>query len=302
MYDVLCMGLTCCDLIFAELDKFPEPGKESICKEFLIKPGGAVNTPVALTKLNLKTLYVSIIGNDYLGKKIYQYLKDTGLDMSSVITGDEYRTNTTAVLSVGRERAFASYFDEYNQEVMLEKLHQNIPNCSHVHAYVHDCLKMPVVDLVRKHNKTLSVDMSWDEKVRMDDILPILKNCDIFMANEVEACSITGKSNAEDALMELACHTSIAAVKMGRNGSIVMSGGRKVHIPPVNSGLVRDTTGAGDLYAAGFIYGFLKGWDIEKTALFASASGGLAVTFYGGMDDGYTYENVVQFLNKKDNR
>lgn len=298
MYDVLCLGITCCDLIFAELEKFPEPGKEYECREFLIKPGGAANTPVALTKLDLKTLFISIIGNDHLGREIYRYLKNTGLDMSAIVTGNEYRTNTTAVLSVGNERAFASYFEKYDSDVMLKGLRENISRCGHVHAFVNDCLKMPIMDIVRQNNRTLSVDMSWDEKIKLDDIMHILKNCDIFMANELEACSITGKSNAEDALFELAKYTSTPVVKMGGNGSLIVSNGRKTYIPPVDNVEIKDTTGAGDLFAAGFIYGFLKGWNIEKTAEFASASGALAVTFYGGMDDAYSLDKIMQIMKK----
>jgi sugar/nucleoside kinase (ribokinase family) len=61
---------------------------------------------------------------------------------------------------------------------------------------------------------------------------------------------------------------------------------------------VKDATGAGDLYSAGFIYGYLNGWDVEKTAKFASASGSLAVTFYGGVDESYTLERVKEYVNK----
>lgn len=58
-----------------------------------------------------------------------------------------------------------------------------------------------------------------------------------------------------------------------------------------------DTTGAGDLYCSGFVYGYLNAWDIEKTTRFASASGSLAVTFYGGVDEAYTRERVMQFYD-----
>lgn len=63
---------------------------------------------------------------------------------------------------------------------------------------------------------------------------------------------------------------------------------------------VFDTTGAGDLYGAGFIYGYLKGWSMEKTLKFASASGNLAVTFYGGMDESYSLDKVMEYYRMYD--
>src|SRR5665647_831080 len=100
MYDVLCAGLTDCDLIFSELKKFPELGKEVSSKDFIIKPGGAANLPVALTKLGLKIMFSTTLGNDNLGKIVYEYLEETGMDMSAVQTGDKFRTSVSAVLSV----------------------------------------------------------------------------------------------------------------------------------------------------------------------------------------------------------
>jgi len=294
MYDVLCTGIICCDLIFAKLDKFPELGKEMMCEDFMIKAGGAANTPVALTRLGMKTAYVTTIGGDAAGNIIYDYLKKTGLDMSSVIYDEKMRTNVSAVLSIGRERGFATYLAQSNAEMELSRIRELVPRSRHLHTYIHDCLKMPLVEIAKSNNMTLSVDTAWDESIKLKDIRHIIENADVFMTNEVEACSLTETDDPEKALASLGRYAKILVIKLGGKGSIIKHGEKIIRVPAANVGEALDTTGAGDLYGAGFIYGYLKGWSLEETARFASASGSLAVTFYGGMDESYTLQRVTE--------
>lgn len=297
MYDVLCIGQSFCDLIFADMDSFPVLGRESKSRDFLIKAGGAVNTPAALTRLGVKTLFCTTLGNDSLGEIVHDYMLKTGLDMSAVIRNDAYRTSVSAVLSMRDERGFATYFAPFDYNQIVSKLEEYAQQCSHIHAYMDDCMHLPIIDIARKYNKTLSIDTAWDEKIRLADIKHIIESCNVFMTNEIESMSITGASTAEEALMRIGKHADIAVVKLGRSGSLIKQGNLVLNIPAIDGVEAVDSTGAGDLYGAGFIYGFIKKWDLESCARFATASGNLAVTFYGGMDDNYTHENVEHFYS-----
>ncbi len=297
MYEVLCLGLTSCDLIFAELDRFPILGKEVACKDFIIKAGGAANTPMALTKLGVNVVFCTTLGNDISGRIVYQYMKEIGMDMQAVIVDNEYRTNVSAVLSVGKERGFATYFAPYESEEMIRQLEKHIQQCSHIHAYIEDCLRIPIIEIAQKYNKTISVDTAWDEKIKLEDIKHIIKGCDIFFTNEIEACSITETHTAMEAIDIIGEYAKVVVVKMGADGSIIRHDSKTIVAPVISKVEAIDTTGAGDLYGAGFIYGFIKGWDMEKCAKFATASGNLAVTFYGGMDEKYTLQNVEKLYN-----
>lgn len=295
MYDVLCTGLTCCDLLFSNLESFPVLGKEVACQDFLIKAGGAANTPVALAKLGMKTVFTTTIGTDVLGKITYEYLKNTGLDMSAVLYDDRFRTSVSAVLSDGNERGFASYFAKGDDAETVRQIEKFAPQCRHIHTYIEDCLKMPIVEIAEKNNKTISIDTSWNENIKLDGIKDIIKKCDIFLTNEVEACSIAGTETAEEALALFSEYAKLVVVKLGSKGSIIKQKDTILRVPAVKGIQVVDTTGAGDLHGAGFVYGTLKGWDVEKAAYFASASGSLAVTFYGGVDEAYTREAVLDY-------
>ena len=91
----------------------------------------------------------------------------------------------------------------------------------------------------------------------------IVKYVDVVFANESEALAYTGKTPHE-ALEEIASKCSIAVVKTGREGSLVKKGTEVIQLLSCPVDNVLDTTGAGDFYAAGFMYGLTCGYSLEK--------------------------------------
>jgi Sugar kinases, ribokinase family len=299
MYDVLCVGQTCCDIIFTDLEGFPEQGREVFASHCVIKAGGAANTPMALRRLGVSTLFATAVGDDLPGRSVMDYIKSVGLPTDAIFYEKGLRTSVSSVLSYCGERSFVTCLEDccYNQ---LEKvLETYLPQCGHLHTFVSDCLHMPVLDMVKAYGVTLSVDTAWDESIHFDDIIPILKSCDVFFVNEAEACSITGIGDANMALDALSHYAKCVALKLGDRGSIIKTENRHMAVPHARVSRVVDSTGAGDLYAAGFIYGMRHGWDIHRTASFAAACGGCAVTFYGGMDESFCKENLFAYVNNE---
>lgn len=300
MYDVLCVGQTCCDFIYTELEEFPEPDKEVFASHCVIKAGGAANTPMALRRLGLSPLFISTVGDDLPGHAVMEYIKKVGLSTEGVLYGGGLRTSVSSVIAFEGKRSFVTCLEDCRYDLLVKRLEVYIPKCRHVHAFVSDCLNMPVVELAKKNGATLSIDTAWDESIHLPDILPILKNCDVFFVNQAEACSITGLSGAKQALGMLAGYARCVVLKMGEKGSIIQIGKKCLFVPHTRVKKVVDSTGAGDLYAAGFIYGMLQGWKLKQTAEFATACGGYAVTFYGGMDEVFQKQSVLGYI--KDGR
>jgi sugar/nucleoside kinase (ribokinase family) len=96
---------------------------------------------------------------------------------------------------------------------------------------------------------------------------------DIAIANEDEARVFTGFSQPEDAVQALAEKAQIAVVKLGERGSLVMHDNKIIKIRAMGDGRALDTTGAGDLWASGFLYGLVNGYPIEKCGQIGSACG-----------------------------
>lgn len=292
MYDVLCIGDTCCDMIFADLGKIPDPGKEEYCRELYIKAGGAANTAMGLSRLGKKVLLATALGRDILGDAVYEFMSHTGLDMSAVKRMDGMKTSVSAVLSVGYERSFASYSGAGMAFFTQEEIGYLISRTRHVHTYVGYCMMFPIISLCKQYGCSLSLDTSWCDQ-SVEDVRDILSGCDIFKPNETEAMQLTAKATCDEALKELARYCPLPVITLGGAGAAAYTGGKRYHAKCARPVDVRDTTGAGDIFLAGFIYGFLEGWDIQKTLGFACASGTLSVTYYGSVDDSYTLENVL---------
>jgi fructokinase len=98
------------------------------------------------------------------------------------------------------------------------------------------------------------------------ELASLLDRVDLLFANEQEACGITGEANLDTALAVLARRCPTVAVTCGARGSMVATGRDVVAVPAAPVGRVVDTTGAGDSYAAGYLYGFIRGWSPERSA------------------------------------
>lgn len=292
--DVLVSGIASADLIFPGLPYLPALGEEVASSDFLIKPGGAANTAVAMHQLGLRVAFVTALGSDTAGCLVRAQLTDLGLDLSSVLSGPDVRTPVSAVLSCARDRGFATYFGQWDHAALIRRLQERMPDCRHVHASIRDCLDYRIHDLAAGSGKPLSIDMAWEPTVGLTAILPVLAACAVFFCNETEAAHLTGDPDPEQALAKLTGLTRLAVVKLGARGCLVGQDRQHWRIPPVEVPVVRDTTGAGDIFCAGFIYGRLAGWPIEACARLATAAGALAVTFLGGVDSRFSLAAAQQ--------
>lgn len=290
--DLLCIASSCLDLIFTGMKRLPSPGTEEFSDDFVVKGGGGANTPVAASKLGLRTGFITQLGMDLMGDIMLKIFRDSGMNTDSVIRSKEKRTSVTAVMSLGHERGFASFDKNDLADVDHELLEKHIKNSRHVHSHIAYVSTLPIIELAEKHGCTISLDTSWSADRKADDISEILKRIDIFTPNEVEACTLTGTEDVKEAAYVLSRYVKILVVKLGAKGCLVIKEGNAIEVPPVKGIMPVDTTGAGDLFNAGFLYGFLNGFDLEKCARWGNSSGALAVTFPGGMDESYTYEAV----------
>ena len=108
----------------------------------------------------------------------------------------------------------------------------------------------------------------------------ITKYVDIVFANESEARAYTGKG-PEEALQEISSKCSIVVIKTGKSGSLVKKGTEVIRVNPFPVKKVVDTTGAGDFYAAGFLYGLTCGYSLEKCAQISSILAGYVIQTVG---------------------
>ncbi len=127
------------------------------------------------------------------------------------------------------------------------------------------------------------MDTNWDPTERWNDgLTEALRHVDVFLPNEQEALAISGAPSLEIALERLNRRIPTVAVKQGAQGATVRQGQASAHDPGFRVGVV-DTTGAGDSFNAGFLYGYLHGWSLSDSLALGCACGALSTRGAGGV-------------------
>jgi sugar/nucleoside kinase (ribokinase family) len=243
-------------------------------------PGGsACNTIVGIANLGGQARFVGKLCHDDFGRFFESDLKSNGvaavLFESSIPTGRVFN-----IITPDAQRSMFTYLGA-SAEIQPGEI---TPDCFdraaivHIEGYLvfnHD-LVLSVVQAARQAGARISLDLaSYTVVADNFDFLHTVVDeyVDILIANEDEAVAFTGLKEELQALEQLSAKTEIAVVNIGKRGSYITGSGRTLKVAPAGSGPVVDTTGAGDLWAAGFLYGLVNGFDLNKCGRLASLCG-----------------------------
>lgn len=231
--------------------------------------GSAGNTVCALAALGANPGFIGKVGQDETGAFFGDTLRQRGVN-ALLATCDLPSGIASTFISTDGERTFGTYLGAaatLRAEGLSRKMFAGY-NYLYIEGYLlqdHD-LMLRAVQLAKEEGLQVCLDMASYNVVEAErdffDQL-IVKYVDIVFANESEALAYTGKAPHE-ALEEIASKCSIAVVKTGKEGSLVKKGTEVIQLLSCPIDNVLDTTGAGDFYAAGFMYGLTCGYSLEK--------------------------------------
>ena len=231
--------------------------------------GSAGNTVCALAALGANPGFIGKVGQDETGAFFGDTLRQRGVN-ALLATCDLPSGIASTFISTDGERTFSTYLGAaatLRAEDLSRKMFAGY-NYLYIEGYLlqdHD-LMLRAVQLAKEEGLQVCLDMASYNVVEAErdffDQL-IVKYVDIVFANESEALAYTGKAPHE-ALEEIASKCSIAVVKTGKEGSLVKKGTEVIQLLSCPVDNVLDTTGAGDFYAAGFMYGLTCGYSLEK--------------------------------------
>lgn len=146
---------------------------------------------------------------------------------------------------------------------------------------------------------TVSFDLGWDPTGEWNpQIKELFPYIDVLFMNETEAIHYGRTKTAQEAAREFAKDCDRVVIKLGSSGSFAIENGKEVFLPAYRVKAV-DTTGAGDSFNAGFVYGFLTGKALEECLACGNACGALNVTAYGGNTGFPDKEGLKEFMGKK---
>jgi ribokinase len=266
-FDVIGFGALNVDKL-CRVDKIAKEGEESLVLSMNETPGGsAANTIVGLARLDVKTGFIGKVANDHEGHLLLEDFKRERVNTDNIMIAKEGRSGAvSAFVDKDGERALYVY-PSVNDTLSFEEV-------SLEYATQTEFLHMSSMDEKPFQAQKKLVEELSNVKISLDpgeiyarkglkELKPIVKHCFIIMPSENEVKLLTGKNWREGAKQLLNEGASIVAVKLGAKGCYVTDGNQSRMVQPYQTKVV-DTTGAGDAFCAGFLFGLLKKKDLYE--------------------------------------
>ena len=243
-----------------------------------ITPGGSsANTLAGISMLGGRGIFLGKVGNDPHGDR---YIRDTERSgvKAEISRHNSMTGHAITFITPDSERTFATHLGAALQLGKDDVREDHIKNSKiiHIEGYLFEppglrdaCMK--ALEIARKNSVLVSIDLS--DPGLIDRIRPIFETvarefANIIFVNEDEARAFTG-SEQDKALDYLSTYCDIAIVKLGPQGSLIKSDGVTHRIPVFRTEVV-NTNGAGDMYAAGLLYGLARGFSLERSGAIGS--------------------------------
>lgn len=237
--------------------------------------GSAANTINGLAALGVKTGYIGKVGQGASGIFFENEMQQNGVD-TMLLKTQTPTGRAFALVSMDGERTFGTYLGaaiELCAEDIKPEFYKDA-DIFYIEGYLvqnHDLIEH-AMKTAKEEGLLVAIDMASYNVVESNKefLLHLLKEyVDIIFANEEEAYAFCDTRNSREALDILAEYASIAVVKVGTKGSWVKSG-NKIYRAGIYGKKPVDKTGAGDSYAAGFLYGLIHDYDLGKCARIGS--------------------------------
>ena len=302
-FDVVAVGDLNADLILAG-DVTPVFGQvEKLIDDATLTMGGSTSIfACGAARLGLRVAFVGKVGRDPIGDYLLDTLRARGIDIAGVRRDERVKTGLTTVLSRGVDRAMLTYLGTLGILAYEDVDWAIVQRARHLHMgsyYMLDTLRLDAPRLfaeARRHGLTVSLDTNYDPTEQWDGgIADALAHVDIFLPNETEAKAIGRGATWQEGLDRLAAQVPTVALKRGGDGAIARRGAEiaEARSLPVT---VVDTTGAGDSFNAGFVYGHLAGWPLQRMVDFAAACGSASTRAAGGIESQPSVEEAIELM------
>ncbi|MFX1374934.1 MAG: carbohydrate kinase family protein [Promethearchaeota archaeon] len=279
-YDLICIGAALVDIV-AQVDRYPEKDDEVFVSDLkLLSGGAAANTAYACAKLGLKTAFIGKIGrNDIFGSKLVNDFNEVKVNTELLKYSDNYSTGSAYVaLNKEGERRIFAYSGAANH-LLKEDIREDelsltktifLSSLKNLNPFI----KAAEIGKQKKLPIILNPGMLMIEQ-GFKYIKELLEKIDILIMSQREFQVLFDLINLnsnlavirKNAMKLFSLGIKAVIVTKGNKGALMMTNENSELIPPIKINKVIDTTGAGDAFSAGFIYGFIQNPSFEFEAL-----------------------------------
>ncbi|ARA99600.1 MULTISPECIES: 5-dehydro-2-deoxygluconokinase [Geobacillus] len=314
--DFIAVGRLCIDLNANEIHR---PMEETVT--FTKYVGGSpANIAIGMARLGMKTGFIGRVADDQMGRFIVQYLKNNGIDTSHVITDKSGSVTGLAFTEIKSPTDCSILM--YRDNVADLKLE---PNDIH-EDYIRQakCLlisgtalaKSPsreavflALEYARRHGVVVFFDLdyrpyTWQSKEETAIYYNLAaEKCDVIIGTReefdmMEQFAVHQHDDEKTAQKWFDYHAKIVVIKHGKDGSIAYTKTGETFVGTIFPANIVKTFGAGDSYAAGFIYGLMNGWPIPKAMEYGAAAASIVISSHSCSDAMPTLDQIEQFIQQ----
>jgi sugar/nucleoside kinase (ribokinase family) len=269
-----------------------------------IVPGGAAcNIIIGLGKLGADARFIGKCGNDEFGDLFRDDLKKSSVE-PHLFSSDDATGRVLSIITPDAQRSMFTHLGAsagmLPEEVSVKNFEGATIAVMEAYLLFNPDLIMSALKAAKEAGAKIAMDLaSFTVVEESRDILDTIvkEYVDILIANEDEAFAFTGHRDESEAINALASDVDIAVLKVGKKGSYISKEGKVVKIAPLGNGDAVDTTGAGDLWASGFLYGVLNGLSLEKSGEIGSACGYEVCQVIGASIPEDGWDRIKKLLN-----
>jgi len=297
-FDILVPGNYFCDMIFTGFPQFPALGTEVYTQNLTVTVGGVLNTVIGLSRLGVHVGWLGQIGTDFFSRFVLETIAAEGIDDSLLVRRDAPCQRVTVAVSFPADRAFVSYVDAADSSVklMLDAFDRLSFRHLHFTGFQLDPRTPELLRAARARGATVSMDCQ-DRPITLESpmVLEVLTQLDIFMPNALEAQRLTETTTLQDAAARLRPYVPLLVIKDGAQGAHTWQGDQHEFVPAISVQPV-DTTGAGDVFNAGFLTALREGKALLDCLRWGNICGGLSTLGHGGTTTAPTRAQVEMLV------
>ncbi len=294
-FDVVGLGLNAVDDLCV-VPHFPEFNSKVKMISLERQGGGQVATAmVALAKWGLKVRYIGKVGGDELGSFSLESIRSQGVEVSFV-TREEGARNQYAFILIDARNGERTIIWDRDPRLMYrpgELSQEAVCSGRVLHLDGHDVgATLQAIGWARQNGIPTVIDL---DKVE-DGTEEMVAMVDYLISSQRFPCRLTGISDPVRALQALGSMArGFVAMTLGAEGCLALTPSGPLHCPgfPVKA---VDTTGAGDVFHAGFIFGLLKGWELQQILEFSNCVAAMKCTKLGGRPGIPSLRQALDFL------
>lgn len=292
-------GATNVDLLYQGMERIPDIGEELYCKDFDLQLGGGLPaTLINLGRLGIETKIATELGTDIFSEFAKDKFLQNGVEPTNLYEGDKIPLNITSAIILPKDRTFFTYgkgsieADDNAKEKFFQIAKDSKITMMQLGGF------LDVYKKLHESGTKLVLDTGWDDDMSFEKYADYLEIADYYTPNQKEAKKISNTSTPEEAAQALTKYFDNVVVKVDKDGCIGIDENGSFFVPSIDEFKNVDSTGAGDAFLSGFMYGLFYDKPLKECVLLGNITGGKAVTKVGALSAYNTEQELLNYFEK----